>query len=158
MIFKILLSRSVQTPNSDKNWQASCPLQTFVCNISRHLEFIIEQGHWVSGSLDSRVTGSLGHKMWPSSMSDTSSWLGRGLAARTREWMVADERQMSTCMCAEEYTILSFTFVENISFSLVPRGRVAGEGRRVVAPPCPRSTARLQSSPVGRVESFRSGL
>ena len=30
--------------------------------ISRHLEFIIEQGHrvnWVSGSLDSRVTGSL---------------------------------------------------------------------------------------------------
>ena len=35
-------------------------------------------------------------------------------------------------------------------------GRVAGEGRRVVAPPCPRSTARLQSSPVGRVESSRS--
>ena len=61
MIFKILLSRSVQTPNSDKNWQISCPLQTLVCNISRHLEFIIEQGHrvsWVSGSLDSRVTGS----------------------------------------------------------------------------------------------------
>jgi len=29
--------------------------------------FIIEQGHrvnWVSGSLDSRVTGSLGHKMF----------------------------------------------------------------------------------------------
>jgi len=51
MIFKILLYRSVQTPNSDKNWQTSCPLQTFVCNISRHLEFIIEQGHrvnWVS--------------------------------------------------------------------------------------------------------------
>jgi len=43
------------------NWQTSCPLQTFVCNISRHLEFIIEQGHrvnWVFGSLDSRVTGS----------------------------------------------------------------------------------------------------
>ena len=36
-------------------------------------------------------------------------------------------------------------------------GRVAGEGRRVIAPPCPRSTARLQSSPVGRrMESFRS--
>jgi len=35
-------------------------------------------------------------------------------------------------------------------------GRVAGEGRRVVAPPCPRSTARLQSSPIGRMESFRS--
>ena len=34
--------------------------------------------------------------------------------------------------------------------------RVAGEGHRVVAPPCPRSTARLQSSPIGRVESFRS--
>ena len=32
--------------------------------------------------------------------------------------------------------------------------RAAGEGRRVVAPP--RSTARPQSSPVGRVESFRS--
>ena len=31
--------------------------------MNRHLEFIIEQGHWVnwvSGSLDSRVTGSLG--------------------------------------------------------------------------------------------------
>jgi len=39
-------------------------------HISRYLEFSIEQGHpvnWVSGSLDSRVTGSLGHKMWPSS-------------------------------------------------------------------------------------------
>ena len=34
--------------------------------------------------------------------------------------------------------------------------RVAGEVRRVVAPPCPRSTARLQRSPVGRAESFRS--
>jgi len=35
-------------------------------HISRHLEFIVEQGHrvnWVSGSLDSRVPGSLGHKM-----------------------------------------------------------------------------------------------
>ena len=36
------------------------------------------------------------------------------------------------------------------------RVRVASEGRRVVAPPCPRSTARLQRSPIGRVESFRS--
>jgi len=35
-------------------------------------------------------------------------------------------------------------------------GRIAGQGRRVVAPPCPRSTARLQRSPIGRVESFRS--
>ena len=43
--------------------------------ISRHLEFIIEQGHrvnWVCGSLDSRVTGSLGHKMWHSSISGTN--------------------------------------------------------------------------------------
>jgi len=67
MIFKILLSGSMQTPNSDKNWQTACPLQTFVFNISRHLEFIIEQGHrvnWVSGSLDSRVSGSLDHKVW----------------------------------------------------------------------------------------------
>ena len=66
MIFKILLFRSVQTPNSDKNWQTYCRLQKFVCNISRHLQFIIEQGHrvnWVSGSLDSRVTGSHGHNM-----------------------------------------------------------------------------------------------
>ena len=31
---------------------------------------------------------------------------------------------------------------------------VADEGRRVVAPPCPRSTAHLQRSPIGRVESF----
>jgi len=71
---QILLSRRVQTPNSDKNWQTSCPLHTFVCNISRHLEFIIEQGHrvnWVSGSLYSRITGSLGHKMRPSSMSSS---------------------------------------------------------------------------------------
>jgi len=33
-------------------------------HVSRHVEFIIEQDHrvnWVSGSLDSRVTGSLGH-------------------------------------------------------------------------------------------------
>ena len=46
-------------------------------HISRHLEFIIEQGHrvnWVSGSLDSRVTGSLGHKKWPSSISDVVRW------------------------------------------------------------------------------------
>ena len=59
MIFKILLSGSAQTPDSDKNWQTSCPLRTSVCNISQHLEFIIEQGHrvnWISGSLDSRVT------------------------------------------------------------------------------------------------------
>ena len=34
--------------------------------------------------------------------------------------------------------------------------RVAGEGRRVVASPCPRLTARLQRSQVGRMESFRS--
>ena len=77
MIFNILLSRSVQTPNSDKNWQTSRPLQTSLCNISRHMEFIIEQGHrvnWVSGSLDCRVTGSLGHQMWPSSMSAGEWW------------------------------------------------------------------------------------
>ena len=30
------------------------------------------------------------------------------------------------------------------------------EGRRIVAPPCPRSTAHLQRSPARRVESFRS--
>ena len=92
--------RSVQTPNSAseatatwrftnfvlycivlyKNRQTSCPLQTFVCNISRHLEFIIGQGHrvnWVSGSLDSWVTGSLGHKMRPSSKSVWLVCLGR---------------------------------------------------------------------------------
>jgi len=34
--------------------------------------------------------------------------------------------------------------------------RVAGEGRHVIALPCPRSIARLQRSPIGRVESFRS--
>jgi len=34
--------------------------------------------------------------------------------------------------------------------------RVASKGRRVVAPPCPRSTARLQRSPIGRVELFCS--
>ena len=43
-----------------------CILQPW-SHISRLLEFIIEQDHrvnWVSGSLDSRVTGLLGHKMW----------------------------------------------------------------------------------------------
>ena len=35
---------------------------------------------------------------------------------------------------------------------------VAGKGHHVVAPPCPWSTARLQRSPVGRVESFHSWL
>jgi len=34
--------------------------------------------------------------------------------------------------------------------------RVASEGRRVVAPPCPQLTACLQRSPIGRAESFRS--
>ena len=33
---------------------------------------------------------------------------------------------------------------------------VAGEGRRVIAPSCPRSTACPERSPVRRVESFRS--
>jgi len=93
MIFRILLSRSVQTPNSDKNWQTSCPLQTFVCNISRHLEFIIKQDHrvsWVSGSLDSRVTGSLGHKMWPSSISGAYVMLAVFHATATMLWWNKD--------------------------------------------------------------------
>jgi len=45
-------------------------------HISRHLKFIIEKGHrvnWVSESLDSWVTGSLGHKMWSSSISGSNS-------------------------------------------------------------------------------------
>ena len=44
---------------------------------SWRVEFITEQGrrvNWFSGSLNSRVTGSLGHKMWPSSMS-VCNWL-----------------------------------------------------------------------------------
>ena len=36
------------------------------------------------------------------------------------------------------------------------RHRVAGEGHCVIAPPCPRSTACLQRSPIRWVESFRS--
>ena len=36
------------------------------------------------------------------------------------------------------------------------RRGVAGEGRRVIASPCPRSTARPQSSPVRWMESFHS--
>ena len=59
MIFKILLSRSLQTLNSDKNWQTCRPLQTFVCKISRHLEFIIEQGHRVAGFPGRWVTKSI---------------------------------------------------------------------------------------------------
>jgi len=37
-------------------------IKNSLSHISRHLEFITEQGHrvnWVSGSLDSRLTGSL---------------------------------------------------------------------------------------------------
>ena len=34
---------------------------------------------------------------------------------------------------------------------------VASEGRRVVAPPCPWSTARIQRSPTGQVECFIAG-
>jgi len=45
-------------------------------HISRHLEFIVEQGHqvnWVSGSLDSRVTGSLGQCDPVPSLSSTAT-------------------------------------------------------------------------------------
>ena len=68
---KVYFPEACKRQTAIKNWQTSCPLQTFVCNISRRLQFIIGEGHrvsWVSRSLDSRVTGSLGHKMWPSSM------------------------------------------------------------------------------------------
>jgi len=56
-------------------WQSTRAVKSSIhtpLHIIRHLEFIIEQGNrvnWVSGSLDSRVTGSLRNKMWPSSMS-----------------------------------------------------------------------------------------
>ena len=57
-------------------------------HISRHLEFIKEQGHrvnWVSGSLDSRVSGSLGHKMWPSSMSAMHAYTYRLPSSRVMD-------------------------------------------------------------------------
>ena len=63
-------------------------------HISRHLEFIIEQGHrvsWVSGSLDSRVTESLGHTMWPSSMSGLDTCCPRPVCGGCRS--IADRRQ-----------------------------------------------------------------
>ena len=57
MIFKILLSRSVQTPNSDTNWQTSCPLQTLVCNIyNRVTGSTGSPGGWIPGSLGRWVT------------------------------------------------------------------------------------------------------
>jgi len=45
----------VQTPNSDKNWQTSCPLQTFVCNNSTFGVYCRagspgQLGLWVAGS------------------------------------------------------------------------------------------------------------
>ena len=58
-------------------------------HISRHLEFIIEQGHrvnWVSGSLDSRVTGLLGHKIWPSSISGAHACLTTCLQCERFHW------------------------------------------------------------------------
>ena len=62
-------------------------------HISRHLEFIMEQGdrvNWVSGSLDSLVTGSLGHKMWPSSVSaNHSATEPTRLQQRTRKHKLA---------------------------------------------------------------------
>jgi len=42
------------------------------------------------------------------------------------------------------------------SYHYHPHGRVAGEGRRVVAPPCPRSTARLQSDGWNRFVADRA--
>ena len=45
----------MQTPNSDKNWQTSCPLQTFVCNNSTFGVYCRagspgQLGLWVAGS------------------------------------------------------------------------------------------------------------
>jgi len=68
-------------------------------HMSRHLEFIIEHGHpvnWVSGSLDSRVTGSLDHKMWPSSMSETHA---------PRPTSHARRRTVMTPCCPTSYCI-----------------------------------------------------
>ena len=96
MIFKILLSRSVQTPNSDKNWQTSCPLQTFVCKSTFGVHHRTgSPGQRVSGSLDSQVTGSLRHKMWPSSMSDYDKKLcyRRQTARRAVSVKILSERQ-----------------------------------------------------------------
>ena len=60
MIFKILLTRNVQMPNSDKTGNL-LPLQTFVCNISRHLEFIIHCRTGSPGQLGLRVAGFPDH-------------------------------------------------------------------------------------------------
>ena len=79
MVFKILLPRSVQTPNSDKNWQTSCPLQTFVSNISRHFGFHYRTGP--PGQLGLRVAGFPGH--WVAgSQNVTQFHVCRGLESR----------------------------------------------------------------------------
>ena len=58
MIFKILLPRSVQTPNSNKNWQTSCPLQTFML---RKSTFGFHYRTGSPGQLGLRVAGFPGH-------------------------------------------------------------------------------------------------
>jgi len=67
-------------------------------HIRWHLEFITEQGHrvnWVSGSLDSRLTGSLGHKMWA-----PPSPTGGGHEGRTRI-VSADVRGVLSGSCRD---------------------------------------------------------
>jgi len=96
-------------------------------HLSQHLEFIIEQGHRVnrvSGSLDSRVTGSLGHKMWPSSISAfhpsdiTSLYLcillgdgDRTPRSRPHPWPSYREFHFSVIICML-FRVLSFEFFQ----------------------------------------------
>ena len=70
-------------------------------HISRHLEFIVEQGHrvnWVSGSLDSRVTGSLGQ------FCDPVPSLVRTRAKRSDSHIRAKRRIISSPESARKFT------------------------------------------------------
>jgi len=94
MIFKILLPRSVQTPNSDKNWQTSCPLQTFML---RKSTFGFHYRTGSPGQLGLRVAGFPGHwvaglqnvtqfHVWTATAVAVPRW-GRGGTGPSKSWL-----------------------------------------------------------------------
>ena len=91
-------------------------------------------------------------------------WIGLSACCRClrdRELLTSLKFNVIWCVfvfCCERCIVHVKVVIDwlNCAFTSRHRRRVAGEGRHFVAPPCPRSTARLQRSPVGRVESFRS--
>ena len=77
-----------------------------------------------------------------------------------RNWISSEKTVVGNDLPANNYLVrhthtglINSVMIQSCTLIHHHHGR---EGRRVVAPPCPRSTARLHRTPVGRVESFRS--